>query len=218
MAVNGKKIKLKTGKGYFVEGGGPGILVLHAMWGLNAFFKRVSDKLSNEGFSVLAPDLFNGEVATDIESAKKLRGSLDRQISHETIKSAIAYLREKNEKQIGVIGFSMGANFALWAMDNCHKDVGAAVLYYGTSGGRFRKAKSQVLGHFADDDLYVQAEQISALKGHLQAEKIPTKFYVYQNTKHWFAEDDRPEYDSKSAQLAWQRTVEFLNMSLRGAE
>ena len=215
MAINGKIIKLKTGKGYFVEGGKTGILVLHAMWGLNDFFKRFSDNLSNEGFFVLAIDLFNGEVATDIESAKKLRGSLDRQISHEAIKSAVAYLREKNETQIGVIGFSMGANLALWLMDNCHKDVGAAVLYYGTSGGRFRKAKSPVLGHFAGDDPYVRAEQISALESHLQAENIPTNFHSYPDTKHWFAEDDRPEYDSDSAQLAWDRTVEFLHTSLR---
>ena len=210
-------IKLKSGKGYFVEGGKTGILVLHAMWGLNDFFKRFSDKLSNEGFSVLALDLFNGEVAKDIESAKNLRGSLDRKISHEAIKSAIAYLRERNENQVGVIGFSMGANFALWTMDNCHKDVGATILYYGTSGGRFRKAKSPVLGHFADDDPYVSAEQISALKSHLQAENISANFYTYQDAKHWFAEDDRPEYDPKAAQLAWERTVEFLNMSLRGA-
>lgn len=216
MAFNGKMIKLKTGKGYFVEGGRTGILVLHAMWGLNDFFKRFSDNLSREGFSVLALDLFNGEVATDIEIAKRLRGLLDHQIACEEIKFAVSYLREKNENQIGVIGFSMGANFALWTMDNCYKDVGAAVLYYGTSGGRFRKAKSPVLGHFADDDPYVRAEQISALESHLQAENISTNFYTYQNTKHWFAEGDRPEYDSKSAQLAWERTVEFLKKHLVG--
>jgi len=151
---------------------------------------------------VLALDLFNGEVATDIESAKNLRGSLDRQISHEAIKSAIAYLREKNENQIGLIGFSMGANLALWTMDNCYKDVGATVLYYGTSGGRFRKAKSPVLGHFADNDSYVRAEQISALESHWQAENIPTNFHIYSDTKHWFVEDDRPEYDSSSASLS----------------
>lgn len=214
MSVNGKMIKLKTGKGYSVEGGKTGILVLHAMWGLNDFFKRFSDNLSREGFSVLALDLYNGEIATDIESAKRLRGSLDRQISHEMIKSAVGYLRERNENQIGVIGFSMGANLALWTMDNCYKDVGATILYYGTSGGRFRKAKSSVLGHFAEDDPYVGAEQISALKSHLQAENISTNFYTYQNTKHWFAEDDRPEYDSDAAQLAWDRTVEFLKKYL----
>ena len=214
MAANGKMLKLKTGKGYFVEGGKIGILILHAWWGLNDFFKRFSDRLSSVGFSVLALDLYNGEVATDIESAKKLRGSLDRQISHEEIKSAVAYLRERYENQIGIIGFSMGASLALWTMDNCYKDVGATVLYYGTSGGRFRKAKSPVLGHFAADDPYERAEKISELESHLQAENIPINFHIYSGTKHWFAEENRPEYDSKSAQLTWDRTVEFLKKNL----
>lgn len=119
-----------------------------------------------------------------------------------------------NEKKIGVIGFSMGANLALWAIDNCYQDIGATVLYYGTSGGRFRKAKSPVLGHFAENDPYAKPEQIAALKSHLQAENIPTNFYTYKNTKHWFAEEDRPEYDPKSGQLSWERTDEFLKKNL----
>lgn len=72
-------LNLKIGKGYFVEGGKAGILILHAWWGLNDFFKRFSDNLSREGFSVLALDLYHGQVANDVESAKRLRGSLDRQ-------------------------------------------------------------------------------------------------------------------------------------------
>ena len=133
-------------------------------------------------------------------------------MDHEEIKSAVTYLR--NENKIGVIGFSMGANLALWAMDNCYRDVGATVLYYGTSSGRFRKAKSPVLGHFAHDDPYERPEKISALKGHLEAENIPTNFHIYPHPKHWFAEDYRPEYDATAASLSWKRTIEFLKKNL----
>lgn len=146
MPINGKMVKLKTGKRYFADKGKIGILVLHALWGLNDFFKRFSDNLSKEGFTVLGLDLYHGQIATDVESAKRLRGSLDRQITHEEIKSGVTYLRQLNETKIGVIGFSMGANPALWTMDNCHKDIGATVLYYGTSGGRFRKESRQCWG------------------------------------------------------------------------
>lgn len=214
MPISGKIVELKVGKGYFVEGGGSGILVLHAWWGLNDFFKGLCARLKKEGFSALALDLYHGKVATDIETAKRLRGLLDRRVANEEIKSAVAYLRQKSEKKIGVIGFSMGANLALWAMDNCYKDVGATVLYYGTSGGRFRRPESPVLGHFAEHDLYARPEQIAALQSHLEAENIPTTFHVYPGTRHWFAEEDRPEYDPVSAQLAWNRTVEFLRSSL----
>lgn len=72
-----------------------------------------------------------------------------------------------------------------------------------------------MLGHFAEDDPYAKPEQIAALTGHLQAENIQTKFHTYPNTKHWFAEDNRPEYDPDSVQLVWDRTLEFLHTSLR---
>ena len=215
MSKTGKMIELSVGRGYFVDGGGAGVLVLHAWWGLHDFFKGLCADLAKEGFSALALDLYHGQVATDIESAKRLRGSLDRQVTNQEIKSAVAHLQGTSGNKIALMGFSTGAGLALWAMDNCYKDVGATVLYYGTSGGRFRRAKSPVLGHFAEHDLYVKPEQIAALQGHLQAEKIPANFHTYQDTRHWFAESYRPEYDSAAASSAWDRTIEFLQVSLR---
>lgn len=163
---------------------------------------------------MLALDLYHGSVASTIEDAKRLRQSIDRKAVNQEIKSAVAYLQENGKNKIGVLGFSMGANLALWTMDNCHKEVGATVLYYGTSGGRFRQAKSPVLGHFAEHDPYTRAEQISALHSHLQFQNIPTAFYVYPNTQHWFMEKDRPEYAPRSASLAWKRTIHFLRKNL----
>jgi carboxymethylenebutenolidase len=214
MSTSGKVVEGKPGKGYLVEGTGAGVLVLHAWWGLNDFFKGFSADVAEEGFTVLASDLYHGKAAADIDEAKQLRQSLDRKIANEEIKSAVAYLRERTDKKIGVIGFSLGAHLALWTMDNCYKDVAATVVYYGASGGRFRRAQSPVLGHFAEHDPYAGSEQVGALQGHLQAQDIPLTFYVYAGTRHWFAEEHRPEYDPASAQLAWKRTIAFLKKNL----
>jgi dienelactone hydrolase len=49
-----------AGSGYVTvpdSGEGPGVLVLHAWWGLTPFFRRVCDRLAEAGFVALAPDL-----------------------------------------------------------------------------------------------------------------------------------------------------------------
>ena len=60
------------------RGEGPGVLVLHAWWGLTGFFKSFCDRLAKEGFFALAPDLYHGATAATIAQAKRLRSKLDR--------------------------------------------------------------------------------------------------------------------------------------------
>ena len=55
----------------------PGVLVLHPWWGLNEDIKGVCDRLAEAGFVALAPDLYDGRIATTIEEAEKFAGAMD---------------------------------------------------------------------------------------------------------------------------------------------
>jgi carboxymethylenebutenolidase len=202
-------------------GKGPGVLVLHAWWGLNDFFQGFCDRLAEAGFVALAPDLFAGKVAKTIEEAEQHKNGWDEE--HEAppiILSALDRLAAHpavTKGSLGVIGFSMGAYWALWLAEVKPELLKAVVLFYGTNsgGGNFEQSKAAFLGHFAEMDPYETESGIRDLENNLKQANHPTSFYEYPGTGHWFFESDRQDaYHAQAAQLAWDRTLNFLHDTL----
>ena len=55
----------RPGTGYLASPEKPraGVLVLHAWWGLNDFFKSFSNRLASQGYLALAPARYNPDYA-----------------------------------------------------------------------------------------------------------------------------------------------------------
>ncbi len=201
------------------SGSGQGVIVLHAWWGLNDFITTLCRRLADAGFVAFAPDLYHGAVAATIAEAKQLRSQVARNSVNKAMSAAVAYLEQHptiQGKSLGVVGFSLGAHCALWLADHLPNSIGAVVLYYGTSGGRFTKTHAAFLGHFAEHDTWgASAHSVQALEMRLRAAGSVATFHTYPSTQHWFAEEDRPDaYDPEAAQLAWERSLEFLHSHL----
>src|SRR6266481_1021932 len=79
------------------SGNGPGVLVLHAWWGLNDTMKSFCDRLASEGFVAIAPDLYNGNVAETIAEAETLVKSLNANylLTEAEIVDATRFLNER---------------------------------------------------------------------------------------------------------------------------
>jgi len=196
------------------EDGGPGVLVLHAWWGLKPFFKQVCDQLAAQGFTALAPDLYQNQIATTIEEAKALIEQRNSELMGDIVKAAKDHLVSlREDKPIGVLGFSMGASWSLELASN-EPDVSAAVIFYGSAGVDFRDIKAKILGHFAEVDDWEPLDEVRVMEADMKAANLEVTFHIYPKVSHWFVENDRPEYDSTAALLAWSRTFEFFRKNL----
>jgi carboxymethylenebutenolidase len=213
-------IEGKNGRGYLASPGNPRgkVLVLHAWWGLNDFFKTIADGLASQGFVALAPDLYDGPIAKTVEEAKGLHSKVDNKRIEKIVLGASEYLHSIPSvpgRRMGVVGFSMGAALSLELSTLKPESIGAVVVYYGTYPMDFSKAQASYLGHFAPDDEWEPLSEVRALEGKLREAGRETSFYFYPATKHWFVEENRPvEYNREAADLAWKRTMEFLNRKL----
>ncbi|MCC6793363.1 MAG: dienelactone hydrolase family protein [Thermomicrobiales bacterium] len=200
------------------SGRGPGVLVLHAWWGLTPVFTDVCDRLAAEGFTALAPGLYaNGATTDSIAEAEKLVAAHDRAAAEAeaVVLAGVDRLRALTGGPIGVIGYSLGAYWALHVSQERPDDIAAVVSVYGTSDGDFSMAKAAYLGHFAELDDFEPLDAVRALEMAIRAAGREVTFHVYPGTGHWFVEPNRPDvYDEAAAALVWERTRAFLNAQL----
>lgn len=191
----------------------PGVIVLHAWWGLNDMFRRLCDRLAAEGFAAFAPDLYHGEVVRSADEAARLVDS-DMEWKQAVVTAAPDFLRARPEVQkapLSLIGFSMGAAWSLLLASERPADIHRVVLFYGSYGVDFSKIRASILGHFADVDEWEPLDGVRAMEADLRAAGLEPSFHIYSNARHWFFEEDRPEFDPPAAELAWARTLEFLH-------
>jgi len=219
------KIEFQVGRskfnGYLAvpEGGDvPGVLVIHAWWGLNAFFKQVCDRLASEGFVALAPDLYNGKTTSTIDEAKRLRSKAKSVVVRKELSGAVdllANLFAVSGERIGVLGFSLGAYWGMWLASERPSEVAAVTAFYGMRKGNCRKARAAFLGHFAENDEYEPEKLVRAVEVQLRSAGREVAFHVYPGTGHWFFEADRADaYNPEAAKLAWDRTTAFFHKNL----
>ncbi|HSJ27690.1 MAG TPA: dienelactone hydrolase family protein [Acidimicrobiia bacterium] len=201
---------------YFVSppsGPGPGVLLLHSWWGLTPFFRRLADRLSERGYTVLVPDLADGETFVDAEEAREHLASLDAdRLAGLTLTSA-SLVRDKSvdpEAPIAIVGFSMGASLGLWASVRMPESVGRVVAFYGVQSIDFAGSEASYQLHLAAADDLVSDDEAVFMEATMGMEDLEVEVHRYPGTSHFFFERDREEYDEAAATLAWERMLRFL--------
>jgi carboxymethylenebutenolidase len=202
------------------NGRGPGVLVLHAWWGLTHDFTDICDRLAAAGYVALAPSLYAGNAtATTIAEAEALRDTHDEEaeagpVAHVSV-TQLLEMPAVTSSTVATIGFSMGAYWALHLSQAMPEAISATVAVYGTDDGEYQTAQAAYLGHFAENDPYESLEWVQDLEARIRAAGREVTFYTYPGTSHWFIEPSQPAaYNAAAADLVWQRTLAFLKTHL----
>jgi carboxymethylenebutenolidase len=200
-----------------------GVIVLHSWWGLTPFFREICDQLAGEGFAAFAPDLNRSQIAGTIEEAKTLISERDFEWTQAAVLGSVDELRQRLRgaaqsaaqvptQPIGVIGFSMGASWALVLASQAPEQVSCVVLYYGVEGIDLSQVRASFLGHYAEEDEWTPIPWAQQMEADMKEAGLEARFHSYPGTGHWFCEADRPEaYNPRAARLAWERTLRFLH-------
>ncbi len=210
----------KAGEAFLVDppGGtsGPGLLVLHSWWGLTPWVRDFCRRLAEQGYTVLAPDMFDGvQPMTEAEGEAVLADQSPDELSGLVMSSAhtLRAASVDSARPIGVIGFSMGASLALWLSARLTRDVGAVVVFYGAQSIDFDQATATYQGHFAEDDHMVSEEDRVVTESFIRLGGRDTEFHLYPGVRHWFFEEG-DNHNADAAELAWERMLPFLDRTI----
>jgi carboxymethylenebutenolidase len=135
-------------------GTGSPVLVIHAWWGLNHTIKAFCERLAASGLIAFAPDLYHGKVAATIPAAEALSSTIfeDLDQARADLAQGVTYLTGRAGSPLAVVGFSLGAFFALDLSVTHPEQVRSVVVFYGTRPGDYTQSRAAYLGHFAEMD------------------------------------------------------------------
>ncbi|OFX07707.1 MAG: dienelactone hydrolase [Alphaproteobacteria bacterium RIFOXYD12_FULL_60_8] len=196
----------------------PAVLLIHEWTGLNDQIKSMAHEFAREGYVALAIDLYKGQVATDIDTAKKYMNEVDAVEATQTLTAWIDWLRasSKVNGKVATCGWCFGGGWSLNA--SIAAPVDATVIYYGRvtrKAEELARLHGPVLGHFATLDKTINAEMVGGFEQEMKAAgKDKTLTVHWYEADHAFANATGARYDDADAKLAWQRTLAFLKSSL----
>jgi carboxymethylenebutenolidase len=200
---------------------GPGIVVVQEWWGLVGHIKDLADRFAAEGFVALAPDLYDGTVTKSPDEAGKLLMALNIGEAAKDMRGAAEYLLgldEVNPKKVGILGFCMGGQLALYAATEFPEQFSAGIDFYGIHpNAQINPSKLEVpiQAHFGKRDYSVSEASARELVESIEASGKSIEAHFY-DADHAFFNDTRPEvHNRQAAELAWTRTLEFLRQHLK---
>jgi carboxymethylenebutenolidase len=198
----------------------PAIMVIHENRGLNPHIRDVARRAALEGYLALAPDFLSpaGGTPEDEDRAREMIGELDQAQTVENAVATVQFLESHDDStgNVGLVGFCWGG--ALANQTAVHApNLEAAVAFYGRvpEPAEVPQIEARLLLHYAGLDDRIN-QGIPSYREALEEAGVEHTIHMYEGANHAFHNDtNAARYDKEAAELAWSRTVEFFNETLK---
>jgi carboxymethylenebutenolidase len=195
-----------------------GIVVIQEIFGVNRHIRAVCDRLADEGYTAVAPALFDrtqpsfecGYTPDEIANARKFVANPDFPAMLRDTQAAIDEL--KKDGAVGILGFCMGGTIAFLAAAEA-TGLSAAVCYYGGHIIKMvdKTPRCPTQMHFGEKDASIPMSDIETIK----AKRSECEIFTYADAGHGFNCDERGSHNEAAAKLAWQRSMDFLRKHVK---
>ena len=190
------------------------LVMLQEFFGVNAHIRAMANQYAEDGFYTIAPAIFDrvergvelGYDPDGMQKGRELRAQLDLGEIMLDVQAAIDAVTPFGP--VAALGYCWGGSLAYLAAARL-SGVVCAVGYYGAqiAGHVNETPHAPVLLHFAEHDEYIPLADVEKIR----AAHPEIEIHVYPDTEHGFSCNDRKFYEPKSAALARQRSLIYLN-------
>ena len=223
-------------KAYYGKPAGAGphpcLVVYIEAFGVNEHFKKLTQRLADEGFATITPDIYGGDTYSyeDLANAiGKLKTMNDDVVMKQTEQCLdwLSHQSEADEQRSGVTGFCMGGRFTFLANAQLAGKFKGASSFYGGGIGpiedgagrkvlldRVAEMGAPILFWYGSDDESIQPDELGRIAQTMAEHKKQYTMTCFPNVGHGFFCEDRGSYDENAAEEAFEKTVAFFRKQL----
>jgi len=209
-------------------GGGPGLVVIQEIFGVNQVMRDLCDDFAAQGYVAACPDLF-WRIKPGIHLTDKTEKEWDQAFEYMNkflpefekgqadLQATVTHLRDLNDctGKVGCVGYCLGGSLA-YSMA-CASDSDASVGYYPVQIDDYlpyaKHVKNPAMFHVAENDGFCPPQSQVAIADAFSNNGNLTLF-TYAGVDHAFARIGGANYDQTSAELANSRTADFFKSAL----
>lgn len=215
-------------EGYFAlnEGFGeeqPIVLLIHDWNGIDAYERRRTQMLAEQGYAAFAVDLYGQGVRPATPEASRAESSKlygDRPTMRQRLLAGLAQAQSLpgvDPDRVVAIGYCFGGA-AVLELARAGADLDGFVSFHGgletPEGQDYSQTKGPILILHGGEDPAVPMAQVAALAADLNAAGIDYTMEIYGGARHsftvWDADRDSSRYDARADIQSWETLLQFL--------